>query len=230
MSQFVFPPAPQTQLPVIGQSATFPVRRIYCVGQNYRAHAREMGSDPDKAPPFFFSKPASAIAQSGTRLIFPSRTQNLHHEAELVVAIGATAQNIAPDQAFDTIWGVAAGNDLTRRDLQAVAKKAGRPWDMAKGFDQSAVIGAITPIGQVKSLETGRITAKVNGGLRQDGDLGDMTWPVEDIISHLSRYVTLMAGDLIMTGTPEGVGPLQPGDTCVVEIDGLAPAEFAYLP
>jgi len=222
---FVIEIPPQPSLAVAGTSARFPVRRIYCVGRNYAEHAREMGHDPNAEPPFFFTKPGSAVVDSGAILPFPVATADLHHEAELVVAIGKGGRDIAVDAALSHVWGYAAGNDLTRRDLQAAAKAARRPWDMAKGFDQSAVIGAL----QKGALPQGRIRCTVDGERRQSADLGEMIWPVPDIIAFLSRLVTLEPGDLIMTGTPAGVGPIAPGQTCVVEIDGLAPAVVSYL-
>jgi len=222
---FVIPAAAQPSLAVAGTSARFPVRRIYCVGRNYAEHAREMGHDPDAEPPFFFTKPGSAVVDSGAVLPFPVATAELHHEAELVVAIGKGGRNIAVDAALAHVWGCAAGNDLTRRDLQAVAKAARRPWDMAKGFDQSAVIGAL----QQGGLPQGRIRCTVDGQQRQSADLSEMIWPVPDVIAFLSRLVTLEPGDLIMTGTPAGVGAISRGQSCSVEIDGLAPAVVSYL-
>ncbi|MGB3279286.1 MAG: fumarylacetoacetate hydrolase family protein [Pseudorhodobacter sp.] len=203
--------------------ARFPVRRIFCVGRNYAEHAREMGHDPNAEPPFFFTKPADAVVQSGATIPYPPATEDLHHEAELVVAIGVGGANIAPEAALSHVWGYAAGNDLTRRDLQAAAKAARRPWDMAKGFDNSAVIGPLHRA-QDGAVPLGRIRCLVDGVLRQDADLAEMIWPVEAIIAYLSGLVTLAPGDLIMTGTPAGVGPIKPGETCVIEIDGLSPA------
>ncbi|WP_149140623.1 fumarylacetoacetate hydrolase family protein [Gemmobacter caeruleus] len=222
----VFPPPERPSLPVEGSTARFPVRRIYCVGRNYADHAREMGHDPDREPPFFFSKPGDALVPSGARVPYPPQTADLHHEAELVVAIGTGGADIAPERALDHVFGHAAGNDLTRRDLQAAAKAARRPWDMAKGFDHSAVIGAIRP---GAGLPDGAIRCVVGGALRQEARLSDMIWPVADIIAHLSRLVRLEPGDLVMTGTPAGVGPILRGETCVVEIDGLAPATVTLV-
>ncbi len=225
---FVFDPAPTPSLAIAGADARFPVRRIFCVGRNYAAHAREMGKDPDREPPFFFTKPADAVVDCGQSLPFPSMTENLHFEAELVVCLGRGGKDIAEDQARSHIWGYAAGNDLTRRDLQAEAKKMGRPWDMAKGFDQSAVIGPVHKADDSGPFETGVITLSVNGEERQRGDLSEMIWSVPEVISILSGYVALHAGDLIMTGTPAGVGALQPSDTCVVTIEGLPDMGFSY--
>ncbi len=221
--EFVLPPKETPWFPVADGSSRFPVRRIFCVGRNYAAHAREMGNDPDREPPFFFMKPADAVVHDAEIVAYPPETRELHFEAELVVALGLGGRNIETDQALDHVWGYAAGNDLTRRDLQATAKKLGRPWDLAKGFDRSAVIGAIHPVDQVGHLETGQITLTVDGALRQEGDLGDMIWSVPEIIAILSRSVVLEPGDLIMTGTPAGVGAITPGETCVVTIDGLSP-------
>nr|WP_322791079.1 fumarylacetoacetate hydrolase family protein [Aliiroseovarius halocynthiae] len=197
------------------------MRRIFCVGQNYAAHAREMGANPDRELPFFFSKPADALVQDGASIPFPPGTSNLHHEVELVVAIGQGGANIAASEALEHVWGYAVGNDLTRRDIQATAKAAGRPWDMAKGFDRSAPCGALHPVKAVGHITQGAISLSVNGETRQSSDISDLIWPVADVIAYLSTLVELCAGDLIFTGTPENVGPLQPGDTCVGQIEGL---------
>lgn len=221
VADFVLPPPPQPSVAIEGSTARFAVRRIYCVGRNYAEHAREMGHDPQAEPPFFFAKPADAVVDSGTTIPYPPATADLHHEAELVVALGAGGAMLTEDQAQGLIWGYGAGNDLTRRDLQAQAKAARRPWDMAKGFDHSAVVGALRPASA--GVPQGRIRARVGAVMRQDADLSEMIWPVAAIIAHLSQVVTLAAGDLIFTGTPAGVGPVAPGQTCIVEIDGLAP-------
>ncbi|SEP10762.1 fumarylpyruvate hydrolase [Salinihabitans flavidus] len=228
MSDTVFAPPGPTLLPVAGRDASFPVRRIFCVGRNYAEHAREMGHDPDRDPPFFFTKPGDAATPSGRDLPFPVATQDLHHEAELVVAIGTGGAGIDADEALSHVWGFAAGNDLTRRDLQAEAKSLRRPWDMSKGFDNSAIIGALHPIAETGPMIHGRITAHVDGALRQTADLSEMIWPTADVIAFLSRLVTLAPGDLIMTGTPAGVGPITAGQSCVVEIEGLSPAEVRF--
>lgn len=213
------PPAPW--VPVQGSAERFFVRRIFCVGRNYAEHAREMGHDPDREPPFFFTKPADALLTGDADLAYPPATRDLHFEGELVLALGAGGRDIDPAAAQALIWGHAAGNDLTRRDLQAQAKAAGRPWDMAKGFDGSAVCGAITRGSAMPG--DAQLQVMVNDTLRQDAPLSAMIWPVADIIAHLSRLVTLCAGDLIYTGTPAGVGALSPGDTVTVRIDGLEP-------
>ena len=226
MTGYVLTPPPVVSVPVAGDSRRFAVRRIFCVGRNYAEHAREMGGNPEAEPPFFFTKPADAVVESGARLPYPVATSDLHHEAELVVALGAGGAFVSADQALALVWGYAAGNDLTRRDLQAEAKAARRPWDMSKGFDASAVLGAIRPGAAVPQ---GRIRCLVDGQVTQDAELAEMIWPVAGIIAHLSRLVTLAPGDLIFTGTPAGVGPIARGQTCVVEVDGLAPAAVSFV-
>ena len=220
MPEYVIAPPEQATVPVAG-GGSFPVRRIFCVGRNYAAHAREMGSDPDREPPFFFSKPADAVVPAGRDTPYPTQTANLHHEMELVVAIGRDAANVAPSDALDLVFGYAAGLDLTRRDLQDEAKAMRRPWDMSKGFDASAPIGEILPAAEIGHPSKGSITLKVNGQIRQQGDLADQIWPLPEIIAALSKLVRLAPGDLIFTGTPEGVGPLQRGDVLEGEIAGI---------
>lgn len=220
MVALVFPALPTVTLPVTGRAERFPVRRIFCVGRNYAEHSKEMGGDPEKEAPFFFTKPADAVVESGSRIPYPTATTNLHHEGELVVAIGKGGAMVAEKDAEAMIWGHAAGNDLTRRDLQAEAKATRRPWDMSKGFDKSAVVGAIRP----GALPAARLRCSVNGALRQEASLSDMIWSPAAIIAALSQMVSLSPGDLIFTGTPAGVGPLNRGDTCKVEIDGLQSA------
>ena len=221
---FIITPRPVPGVAVAGQAARFPVRRIFCVGRNYAAHAREMGKDPDREPPFFFSKPADAVVDDNATIPYPPLTGDLHHEAELVVAIGTEGFRIAEADALAHVWGYAAGNDLTRRDLQAEAKSMGRPWDWAKGFDNSAVCGPIHPVAALgRHLSAGAIRLSVNAEQRQSGDLADMIWSVPEVISILSTSVRLQPGDLIYTGTPAGVGALLPGDVCTVEIEGLPP-------
>lgn len=218
--QSAFPVATPTA-EIAGSAELFPVRRIFCVGKNYADHAREMGGDPDREPPFFFSKPADAVAPGTGDIAMPPRTANLHHEIELVVAIGRGGADIAPADALAAVFGYAVGNDLTRRDLQADAKAGGRPWDMAKGFDASAVLSPIRPVADVGHPSAARIWLAVNGAVRQDGDIADMIWPVADIIAELSTYVALRPGDLIYTGTPAGVGRIAPGDRVEGGIDGI---------
>jgi fumarylpyruvate hydrolase len=208
-TDFVFQPSPTPSVAIIGSQQRFPVHRIYCVGRNYADHALEMGADPKSEPPVFFTKPADAVVPNGADIPYPPRTQNLHHEVELVVAIGASG-----------IFGYAVGNDLTRRDLQGAAKKKGHPWDTGKAFDASAPISAIRPVSQ-GHIERGRIWLTVNGESRQTSDVREMIWSVPDIIAELSTLFELKAGDLIYTGTPAGVGPLQPGDLIECGVEGL---------
>lgn len=218
---YVFPPAPVPTIAVAGTDDRVPVRRIFCVGRNYAAHAREMGRDPDREPPFFFTKPADAVVMDGETVAYPPQTENLHYEAELVAVIGTGGSDIAEEGALAHVWGYAIGNDLTRRDLQLAAREQGRPWDMGKAFDRSAVIGAVHPASAVGHPEKGFIRLTVNGETRQDADLSDLIWSVPEVVSILSHSVALQPGDLIMTGTPAGVGPLVEGDRCVVAIEGL---------
>lgn len=213
-------PAPQAVLLPVAGGGFFPVRRIYCVGRNYAEHAREMGHD-GREPPFFFSKPADAVVIDGSPMAYPSATKDLQHEVELVVAIGTDGANIAVHDALAHVFGYAAGLDMTRRDLQAEAKKAGRPWDMAKGFDQSAPIGTIAPASAIGHPARGAITLTVNGGERQRGDLADQIWSVPETIAFLSGLVALKAGDLIMTGTPAGVGAVRRRDVLEGRIAGV---------
>jgi fumarylpyruvate hydrolase len=216
-------------IPVQGAASPFPVRRIWCVGQNYAEHAREMGGDPDRAPPFFFAKPGDAVVPGGGTLVFPPETASLHHEVELVVAIGIGGRAIDPVQALDHVYGYAVGLDMTRRDLQAEAKRLGRPWALAKGFDQSCPIGTIVPASSGFDPLKGAITLTVNGVLRQSGDLSQMIWTVAEAIAFLSRFVALAPGDLIMTGTPAGVGPVLPGDVVTGACDGLGDITIRYV-
>jgi fumarylpyruvate hydrolase len=219
MTEYVIAAPVQTAVPVSG-GGLFPVRRVFCVGRNYAAHAREMGSDPGREPPFFFCKPADAIVSDG-EVKYPPATENLHHEMELVVAIGAAGEDVAASDALDLVFGYAAGLDLTRRDLQDAAKATRRPWDMSKGFDQSGPVGEIIPARAIGHPANGRISLRVNGELRQQADLADQIWPVPEVIAALSKLVRLEPGDLIFTGTPDGVGPLAPGDLAEGEIEGV---------
>jgi fumarylpyruvate hydrolase len=209
----------QNRLAVAG-GAQFPVRRIYCVGRNYRAHAIESGGDPDRELPFFFQKPADAIVPDGGTVPYPPMTSSFHHEIELVVAIGAAGADVSAADAAGLIFGYAVGLDMTRRDLQAQARKVGQPWDMAKAFDHSAPCGTITRADGVMSR--GAIWLTVNGQTRQSSDISSLIWSVPEVIAELSRYVTLQPGDLIYTGTPENVGPVSSGDRLVGHVDGLA--------
>lgn len=218
---FVIPPSPQPSVEIAGSDERFPVHRIYCVGRNYAKHAREMGMDPDREPPFFFSKPADAVVANGTPVPYPPRTSNLHHELELVVAIGTGGSDIPLDRALAHVYGYAVGLDLTRRDQQFAARDQGRPWDVAKGFDHSAPVSAIRPAAEMGHLEQGAIWLEVNGEARQRANLSEMIWSVPEIVAELSTYYELRPGDLIFTGTPEGVGPVKRGDSLVGGIDGL---------
>jgi fumarylpyruvate hydrolase len=219
MSDLVIAPPPVVTLPVQG-GGRFPVRRIFCVGRNYAAHAREMGHDPDREAPFYFLKPAYSIVADDADTPYPPATSDLHHEMELVVAIGRGGKDIPEAEALAHVWGYCAGLDLTRRDLQAEAKKLGRPWDMGKGFDHSAPMGAIRPAAGVDPSR-GKIELRVNGKVRQSSDLSLMIWSVPEVIANLSRLVELAPGDLIMTGTPEGVGPVMRGDVLEGMVEGV---------
>ncbi len=214
------PPAPSS-VAVDGAASRFPVRRIICVGRNYAAHAREMGRDPDREPPFFFLKPADAVVDSGTTIPYPPQTANLHYEIELVVAIGAGGTDIAPGRALDHVWGYGVGIDLTRRDLQLAARELGRPWDWGKGFDRSAPIAPLRTAARVGHLAGARIWLAVNGAVKQESDISKLIWPVPDIIAAASSSIELQPGDLIMTGTPEGVGPVVTGDVVTGGVDGV---------
>ena len=217
---YVFSPAPPVSVPVAGSDARFPVRRVYCVGQNYADHVAEMGGD-GRNPPFFFSKPVDALVPGGGDVAFPPKTENFQHEVELVVAIGTGGSDIPVEQALTHVFGYAVGFDLTRRDLQARAKEKGHPWEMGKGMDQGGPIGTISPVTVCGHLPTGGIWLKVNGETRQRGDLAQMSWKVAEVIANLSAYVRLAPGDLIFTGTPAGVSALARGDVLEGGIDGL---------
>lgn len=224
MNSFLFEPL-VASLSMEGRNTRMPVRRIFCVGRNYAAHAREMGKDPAKEAPFFFMKPADAVVESGSVVPYPPQTSNLHHEIELVVCIGQGGADIEPDRAHEHILGYAVGIDLTRRDLQLAARDQGRPWDFGKGFDMSAPCSAVRAAGDQVPRE-GRIWLSVNGALRQDADLADMIFPIPDIIARISASMRLAPGDLIFTGTPEGVGPLVAGDLVRGGVDGLGEIEI----
>jgi len=217
---YVVPAAPQPSLPVSGTAARFPVRRIYCVGRNYLAHVREMGHD-EKSPPFFFAKASDMIVEDGGTVEYPPLTSNYHHEVELVVAIGKGGANIPVEAALDHVYGYAVGFDMTRRDLQQAAAKKGHPWEIGKSFDQSAPCGAIYPVAKVGHLSEGELQITVNGQVRQQSNLNLMVWDVPHIINHLSQQVRLEPGDLIYTGTPEGVSAVVAGDVMVGRIDKL---------
>lgn len=218
-ADFVIDPPAQAALPVKG-GGLFPIRRIFCVGRNYAEHTREMGGDPTREQPFYFTKPADAVVVNGADMPYPPMTKDLHHEMELVVAIGTGGTDIAEADALKHIWGYCAGLDMTRRDLQGEAKKHGRPWDMGKGFDQSAPMGLLVPAVGIDPGK-GKIELKVNGQVRQSSDLSKMIWSVPEIIANLSRLLRLAPGDLIMTGTPEGVAAVQKGDVLEGFVEGV---------
>ncbi|MET0291637.1 MAG: fumarylacetoacetate hydrolase family protein [Steroidobacteraceae bacterium] len=213
--------ATSTSLPIKGSSERFAVRRIYCVGRNYADHVREIGGDPSREAPFFFAKPGDAVVQNGGEVPYPPRTGNLHHEVELVVAIGRGGAQIGVADALDHVFGYAVGNDLTRRDLQAQQRDRGQPWEISKGFDHSAPLTAIHPVSLVGNPPTANIWLEVNGAKRQAASLSQMVWSVAEIVAELSTFFRLEPGDLIFTGTPAGVGPLKPGDRIRAGIDGF---------
>ena len=225
---YAIQPPPITTLPVAGTDESFPVSRVYCVGRNYAEHAVEMGGDPDRELPFFFMKPANSVVPNGGFLPFPTGTEDLHHEIELVVALGEGGADLTASAALSHVFGYAVGLDMTRRDMQAEAKKARRPWDMAKGFDRSAPVSAIRPVSAIGHPERGSIWLRVNDELRQQGDLSQQIWKVPETIAYLSTLVELRPGDLVMTGTPKGVGPVRRGDQLVGHIDGVGELEVSY--
>jgi fumarylpyruvate hydrolase len=223
----------QPQPAVLAKTSTgdeFPIRRVFCVGRNYAEHAKEMGFDPDREPPFFFTKWAETVVPSEQEIAYPQGTANFHFEAELVVAIGKAGRNIAREAANDHIYGYATGLDMTRRDLQMGAREKGRPWDTGKNVEQSAPLGLIHPASEVGHLESGAITLTVNGETKQSADIADLIWPVADVIVFLSALYRLEPGDLIYTGTPAGVGAVVAGDKMVVSIAGLTPLETGVGP
>ncbi|MBU2583510.1 MAG: fumarylacetoacetate hydrolase family protein [Alphaproteobacteria bacterium] len=217
---FVFPPLQAPILPVAGREAVFPVHRIYCIGRNYAAHAREMGHDPDREPPFFFQKAADDLATGGI-IHYPAESGDVHHEIEMVAALGEGGEGIAAADALGMVFGYGVGLDMTRRDLQGEAKKLGRPWDTGKSFADAAPCSELVPISDCGHPARGAITLEVNGERRQQGDLGQMIWSVAEQISVLSRFFVLKPGDLIFTGTPAGVGPVQRGDRLIGEVEGV---------
>lgn len=228
-AEYAVPAAPRPTVQVVGSALCFPVRRIFCVARNYPEHAREMGMGDGRAPPFFFTKPADAVIASGSDVPYPPRTANLHHEIELVVALGAGGRSIGIDTALSLVFGYAVGNDLTRRDVQAAAKEQGRPWDVAKGFDHAAPITPIVPVALADHPTSGRIWLEVNGMPRQQGDLSDMIWSVPEVIAELSTWFELAPGDLVFTGTPAGVGPLVPGDLVQGGVEGVGVLEHRIV-
>ena len=219
-TDFVIPAAPQASIPVAGTSKSFPVRRVWCVGRNYLEHTRELGND-ERQPPFFFAKHADMIAPAGAAIPYPSLTKDLQHEVEFIVALKSGGANIKPEDALAHVYGYGVGIDLTRRDLQMASRKKEQPWEIGKSFDQSAPCGALRPASEIGHPAKARIWLKVNGEIRQDGDLEQMIWNTAEIISKLSQQVSVGAGDVIMTGTPAGVGPLVAGDSVECGIDGI---------
>ncbi len=220
MTDYAFEPTIPS-LAIAGTDARFPVRRIFCIGQNYADHAREMGGQVDPTDPILFMKPADTIVPDGATIPYPSLTRDLHHEVELVAAIGTGGHDIDPAHALDHVFGYAVGIDLTRRDIQSVVKKAGKPWDWAKGFDNSAPVSAIRPVASIGHPTRGRIALTVDGAARQNGDLSDMVTDLPHMIALISRGMALKPGDLIFTGTPSGVGPIQRGQTAIGEVEGV---------
>jgi len=226
---YIFPPAPPVSLPIANTNARFPVRRIYCVGRNYAAHAIEMGHDPEQEPPFFFQKPADTILQPHQDFPYPSQSNDVHFELEQVIALGTGGQNIPIETALDHIFAYGIGLDMTRRDLQAAAKAKGGPWSTGKGFDHSAPMSALCPVAEIGHPTSGAVTLKVNGEARQNGDLAQMLWKPQEIITHLSQLFTLFPGDLIMTGTPAGVGAIERGDLMEGQITGITDIRVAVV-
>ncbi len=219
MADYVIPAPQIPSIPVSG-GGDFPVRRVYCIGRNYAAHAVEMGHDPDREPPFFFQKNPNNLDSTG-EFPYPPHSNDVHHEVELVVALKSGGTNIAISDALNHVWGYAVSLDMTRRDLQGEAKKLGRPWEIGKAFERSGPVGPLQPVSQVGHPDHGRIELKVNGDLRQEGDLNQMIWKVPEMISYLSEYFELQAGDVIMSGTPSGVNAVVRGDTMEASIEGL---------
>ena len=225
---YVIPAPKQPAIAVAGTDSTFPVRRIWCVGRNYADHAREMGHDPNREPPFFFQKPGDAVVASGSTLPYPAMTKDLHHEIELVVAIGKGGTNIPVAKALDHVFGYGVGLDMTRRDLQQQAKDLKRPWEMGKSFDQSCPVTALVPAAKIGHPNKGAIWVKVNGEVKQNGDLNQQIWRVEETIAYLSQFVALEPGDLILNGTPAGVGPCKAGDKLEGHVDGVGDLVITY--
>lgn len=225
---FIFP-LQQISLPIVGNDKRFPVRRIYCVGRNYLDHIRETAGADEREPPFFFQKPTDAILENGGAFPYPSRSEKTHHEIELVVAIGRGGKEIAAEHALDHVYGYSVGIDMTRRDLQSVAKEMRRPWEAGKAFDHAAPCSAIVPAADIGHPQGGRIWLAVNGEVRQDGDLAQQIWSVPEAIAHLTTLFELAPGDLIMTGTPAGVGSVNRGDRITGGIDGIADIEITVV-
>ena len=220
MPEYVVEPPNPVGLPVAGSDALFPVRRVYCIGRNYAAHSIEMGDDPDRDPPFFFQKNPNNLDPSG-EFPYPAQSNDVHYEAEMAVALKLGGTNIPVDKALDHVFGYALSLDMTRRDLQGAAKKKGRPWEVGKAFERSAPIGPLHPVSEVGHPSSGRLQLTVNGETKQEGDLNQMIWKVPEMISYLSDFFELAPGDVILSGTPAGVGPVVKGDVMEVSIEGL---------
>lgn len=229
-ASLLFPPPPTSTLGIVGETRRFPVRRIFCVGRNFAEHAKEMGAEVERVRPFFFMKDASAVVESGATIPYPPETADFHHEVEFVVAIGAPARRVAPEAAAAAIYGYAVGLDMTRRDIQAAAKAKGHPWDFAKNFERSAILGEILPAAAFGAIAAQPIGLSVNGVARQAGRLDDLVWSVPELIAHLSRHYALAPGDLIFTGTPAGVGPVVAGDVIEGSVEGLPPVRLTIGP
>jgi len=227
-AKYVIDVGPLPSVPVAGSDARFPVARIYCVGRNYAEHAREMGHDPNREPPFFFMKAANSVVQSGSTIGYPVQTKDVHHEIEMVVAIGKGGKTIPVEKALEHVWGYGVGLDMTRRDIQTEAKKMGRPWEMGKSFDESAPLSELKPASQVGHPAKGAVWLKVNGQVKQQGDISQMIWSVPEQIAYLSGLVTLQPGDLIFSGTPAGVGPVKSGDKLEGHVDGVGDLTVTY--
>lgn len=227
---FILAAPSQTSVPIKGTDLRFPVNRIFCVGRNYAAHAKEMGMEVDRGEPIYFTKSSYTIAQSGETVPYPPGTSDYHHEMELVVAIGKPAFRIAEDDALSIVLGYACGLDMTRRDLQLAARDKGRPWDLGKNFENAAVMSEIVEVSECGHISSGNIRLTVNGEVRQDGDISDLIWSVPEVISDLSNYYHLEPGDLIYTGTPAGIGPVEPGDSLAGSIDNVGEITFNIAP
>ncbi len=230
MTDYVIDPPAVPSVAIAGSTARFPVRRIFCVGRNYAAHTREMGFEPEREPPFFFTKPADAVIDSGRVMAYSRDTTELHHEIELVAAIGREAIDVSAADALSYVWGYAAGIDFTRRDHQFKARDSGRPWDLGKGFDESAPCGPLRPAKPGEDPSTGRIWLSVNGVVKQDGDLSEMIWKLPEIIAILSHSFELKPGDLIYSGTPAGIGPVKPGDVIAGGVEGYGDLSLTIGP
>ena len=228
MSEYVIEPPPVVALPVLGSTATFPVRRVYCIGRNYAAHAIEMGHDPDREPPFFFQKNPDNLDTTG-EFPYPPKTSDVHFEIEMAVMLKTGGNNIAIEDALSHVYGYALSLDMTRRDLQSAQKKVGRPWEIGKAFERSAPVGPIHTVESVGHLDQGLVQLKVNGAVKQEGNLNQMIWKVPEMISYLSDYFELAAGDVILSGTPAGVGPIVKGDVMEISVEGLGSMDIPVV-